>query len=70
MDVRVGPSRKLNIEELMLLTCGVGEDFSEALGSSARSSKQSFLKEPNSEYSIEGHAQPEARIFWPPDVKN
>ena len=54
----------------MLLTCGVGEDFSEALGSSARNSKQSILKEPNSEYSIEGHAEPEARIFWPPDEQS
>ena len=27
MDVRVGPSRKLSAEELMLLNCGVGEDF-------------------------------------------
>ena len=26
MDVRVGPSRKLSTEELMLLSCGVGED--------------------------------------------
>ena len=26
MDARVGPSRKLNAEELMLLNCGVGQD--------------------------------------------
>ena len=26
MDVRVGPQRRLSTEELMLLTCGVGED--------------------------------------------
>ena len=26
MDVRAGPQRKLSIEELMLLYCGVGED--------------------------------------------
>ena len=26
MDVRAGPSRKLNAEELILLNCGVGED--------------------------------------------
>ena len=26
MDVRVGPERRLNAEELMLLRCGVGED--------------------------------------------
>ena len=26
MEVRVGPQRRLSIEELMLLNCGVGED--------------------------------------------
>ena len=26
MDVRVGLQRKLSVEELMLLNCGVGED--------------------------------------------
>ena len=32
MDVRVGLSRKLSTEELMLLSCGVGEDSCESLG--------------------------------------
>ena len=32
MDVRVGLSRKLSAEELMLLNCGVGEDSWESLG--------------------------------------
>ena len=32
MDVRVGLWRKLSTEELMLLNCGVGEDFWESLG--------------------------------------
>jgi len=27
MDVRIGPSTKLMPEELMLLNCGVAEDF-------------------------------------------
>ena len=27
MDVRAGPERKLSAKELMLLNCGVGEDF-------------------------------------------
>ena len=31
MDVRVELSRKLSAEELMLLNCGVGEDYSESL---------------------------------------
>ena len=26
MDVRVGPQRRLSTEELMFLSCGVGED--------------------------------------------
>ena len=32
MDVRVGPWRKLNTKELMLLNCVVGEDSWESLG--------------------------------------
>ena len=32
MDVRVGLRRKLSVEELMLLNCGVGEDSWESLG--------------------------------------
>ena len=32
MDVRVGLWRKLSTKELMLLNCGVGEDFWESLG--------------------------------------
>ena len=31
--------------------------------------KQSILKEINPEYSLEGHAEAEAPILWPPDVK-
>ena len=32
MDVRVGTLRRLSVEELMLLNCGVGEDSWESLG--------------------------------------
>ena len=32
MDVRVGLQRKLSAKELMLLNCGVGEDFRESIG--------------------------------------
>ena len=42
MDVRVGLSRKLSTEELMLLNCGVGEDPWES------------LKEISPDYSLEG----------------
>ena len=32
LDERVGLSRKMSAEELMLLNCGVGEDSLESLG--------------------------------------
>ena len=31
MDVKVGLERKLSTKELMLLNCGVGEDFVDAV---------------------------------------
>ena len=51
MDMRVGLSRKLSAEELMLLNCGV-----ELLRVpwTARRSNQSILKEISPEYSLEG----------------
>ena len=52
MDVRVGQSRKLSSEDLMLLNCGVGEDL--RVPWTARRSNQSILKEISSEYSLEG----------------
>ena len=36
----------------------------------ARKSNQSILKEINPEYSLEGDAETEAPIFWPPDAKS
>jgi len=51
MDVRVGPWRRLNTEELMLLDCGAGEDSWESLGLQG---DQPILKEINPEYSLEG----------------
>ena len=33
----------------------------------ARRSNQSILKEINPEYSLEGHAEAEVPILWPPD---
>ena len=35
-----------------------------------RKSNQSILKEINPEYSLEGDAETEAPIFWPPDAKS
>ena len=52
MDMRVGPKRKLSIEELMLLNCGVGEDS--RVHWTARRSNQSVLKEINPKYSLKG----------------
>ena len=51
MDVRVGLYKKLSIEELMLLNCGVGEDL--RVPWTARRSIQSILKEIRSEYSLQ-----------------
>ena len=36
----------------------------------ARRSNQSILNKINPEYSLEGHAEAEALIFWPPDTKS
>ena len=52
MDVRVGLYRKLSTKELMLLTCGVGEDS--RVPWTARRSNQAILKEISPEYSLEG----------------
>ena len=52
MHVRVGLSRKLSTEELMLLNCGVGEDL--RVPWTAKRSNQSFLKKISPEYSLEG----------------
>ena len=52
MDVRAGLWRKLRVEELMPLNCGVGEDS--WVPWTTRKSNQSILKEINPEYSLEG----------------
>ena len=51
-DVRVGPSRRLSAEKLMLLNCGAGEDL--RVTWTAKRSNQSILKEISPEYSLEG----------------
>ena len=53
MDVRAGPSRKLSVEELMLLNCGVWRRLLR-VPQTARRSNQSILKEISPEYSLEG----------------
>ena len=51
MVVRVGPSRRLSAEELMLLNWGAGETLESPW--TARRSNQSILKEINPQYSLE-----------------
>ena len=52
MDVRAGPSRKLSVEELMLLNCGVWRRLLR-VPQTARRSNQSILKEISPKYSLE-----------------
>ena len=52
MDVRVEVQRKLSAKELMLLNCGVGEDFLRVPWP-ARRYNQSILKEISPECSLE-----------------
>ena len=52
MDVRVGLWRKLSAKELMLLSCGVGENS--RVPWTARRSTESILKEISPECSLEG----------------
>ena len=61
MDVRVGLWRKLRAEELMLLSCVVGEDFWESLG---QQGSQSWI------FIGRTDAEAEALILWPPDAKS
>ena len=49
--MRVGPQRKLSIEELMLSNCGTEEDSGEALD--CKEIKSINSKEINPEYSLE-----------------
>ena len=48
----MGYKKKLSVEELMLLNCGVAEDS--RVPWTARRSNQSILKEISPEYSLEG----------------
>ena len=54
MDVRVGSKRKLSTKELMLLNCGIGEDYQRLLDSKETNLLKEILKEIDSEYSLEG----------------
>ena len=67
MDVRVGPQRKLSVKELMLLSCGVGEDSWESLGLQGDTTSQSLR---NQSWIFIKRTEAEAPILWPPDAKN
>ena len=69
MDVRVELWRKLSIEELMLLNCGVGEDSWESLG--LQGDKPVHPKGDQFWVSIgRTYVEAETPILWPPDARN
>ena len=69
MDVRVGLWRRLRAEELMLLSCGVGEDSWESLGL-----QEIQPVHPKGDQSCvfigRTDAEVEPPILWPPHVKS
>ena len=69
MDVRVGPKGKLDIEELILLNCGIGEESWESLGLQR---DQTVNSKGNHSWVFIGRtdAEAEAPIIWPPDTKS
>ena len=70
MDVRVGLSRKLSTEELMLLNCGVGGDSWESLG--LRGDPKPVHPKGDQSWIFIGRTDAEAEtlILWPPDAKS
>ena len=64
----VGLWRRLSIEELMLLNCGVGEDSSESLGLRG----EPVHPKGDQSWVFIGRTNVEAKtaIFWPPDTKS
>ena len=67
MDVKVGTSRQLSTEELMLLNCGVGEDSWESL-----CKIKPVNPKGNQSWTFIGRTETEAEapILWPHDGKN
>ena len=69
MDVRVGLWRKLSTKELMLLNCGVGEDFESPLN--CKEVQPDHLKGYQSWVFIgRTDAKDETPILWPPHAKS
>ena len=69
MDVRVGLWRKLNVEELMLLNCGVGEDSEIPLD---WKKIQPVHPKGDQSWVLIGRtdAEAETAILWPPHAKS
>ena len=69
MDLRVGPQRRLRVEELMLSNCDAGEDSLEPLD--CKEIKPVHPKG-NQLWIFFGRTDAEAKapIFWPPDEKS
>ena len=68
MDVRVGLWRKLSAEELMLLNCGVGEDYWESLG--LQGDPTSPFWRSAWDFFGRNDAKAESPVLWPPYAKS
>ena len=68
MDMSAGLQRKLSTKELMLLNCGVGEDFESPLDCKEI---QPVNPKGNQFWVFTGRTDVEAEtpILWPPDAK-
>ena len=69
MDVRIGLWRRLRTEEMMLLTCGVGEDSWESLGLQGDPTSPFWGDQPW-DFFGRNDAKAETPVLWPPHVKS
>ena len=69
MDVRVGLWRRLSVEELMRLNCGVGEDAWESLGLQGDTTIHSEGDQPW-DFFGRNDAKAETPVLWPPHAKS
>ena len=69
MDVRVGLWRRLSAEELMLLSCGVGEDSWESVGLQGDPTSP-FWRRSALEFLGRNGAKAETPVLWPPHAKS
>ena len=69
MDVRVGLWRKMSTKELMLLNCGVGEDFWESLGLQGDPTSP-FWRRSALDFFGRNDAKAETPVLWPPHAKS